>query len=73
MPIDQNEIAAYVDEKVQRTMAVFALRRIRAMIDQEAADEIATGRLTTAFLLIAAAFLAVPMLMFCIWALGAYL
>ncbi len=65
MAMDQHEIAAHVDEKVQRTMAVFALRRIRAMIDREAADEVSKRKFT----LVAAAILAVPVFMFCVWAI----
>lgn len=62
MAMDQSEIAAHVDEKVQRTMAVYALRRMRAMIDREAADEVSKRK----FALVAAAILAV---MFCVWAI----
>jgi len=68
--MDQNEIAAHVDEKVQRTMAVFALRRIRAMIDQEAEDEIATRKFTIHAFLWIAVFLSVIIL--CASAFGAY-
>lgn len=71
--MNQNEIAAHVDEKVQRTMAVHALRRIRAMIDREAADEVSKRRIATAILLVAAAILTVPVFMFCAWAIRAYL
>ena len=62
MAMDQSEITAHVDEQVRRTMAVHALRRIRAMIDREAADEVSKRKFT----LVAAAILAV---MFCVWAI----
>lgn len=65
MAMDQSEITAHVDEQVQRTMAVHALRRIRAMIDREAADEVLKRKIATAILLVAAAILIVPVFMFC--------
>lgn len=74
MSVNRDEIAGYVDEKLQRSMAVFALRRMRAMIDRDAADELAKRRFTIrALLWLAVVFLGMPMLAFCFGALSTYL
>lgn len=73
--MDQNEIAAYVDEQRKRTMAVFALRRIREMIDQEAADELEKRQFSVYAVLViaAAALVAIPVVMLCTWVFRTYL
>jgi len=73
MSANDPQVTNYVRDKSSRIMAVFALRRIRSLIDRGAADDAAIRTFTIrALLWCAVVFFSLPLLMFCLGALVTY-